>query len=78
MIKHNRFLPEVRQHAIRIVLEDQNIYNSQWAAICTIALKIGCTPDTLRIWLREQECADNGQDIVLADSVRQRQKELER
>lgn len=57
MIKHNRFLPEVRQHAIRIVLEDQNIYNSQWAAICTIALKIGCTPDTLRIWLCEQECA---------------------
>lgn len=41
MIKHSRFLPEVRQLAIRIVLEDQNIYNSQWAAICTIALKIG-------------------------------------
>ncbi|STL92104.1 IS1203 transposase orfA [Escherichia coli] len=44
MTKHNRFPPEVRQRAIRMVLENQNTYNSQWAAICSIAPKIGCTP----------------------------------
>ncbi|KAA9869270.1 hypothetical protein F7F29_30160, partial [Escherichia coli] len=42
------FSPEVRQRAIRMVLESQDEYDSQWAAICSIAPKIGCTPETLR------------------------------
>ncbi|HAV9905101.1 TPA: IS3 family transposase [Escherichia coli] len=77
MTKHNRFPPEVRQRAIRMVLENQNTYNSQWAAICSIAPKIGCTPETLRIWIRQQEPVDDEQNALTA-SERQRLKELER
>ncbi|HHN5822974.1 TPA: IS3 family transposase, partial [Escherichia coli] len=73
----NRFPPEVRQRAIRMVLENQNTYNSQWAAICSIAPKIGCTPETLRIWIRQQEPVDDEQNALTA-SERQRLKELER
>ncbi|STJ46264.1 IS1203 transposase orfA [Escherichia coli] len=43
MTKNTRFSPEVRQRAIRMVLESQDEYDSQWAAICSIAPKIGCT-----------------------------------
>lgn len=77
MTKHNRFPPEVRQRTIRMVLENQNTYNSQWAAICSIAPKIGCTPETLRIWIRQQEPVDDEQNALTA-SERQRLKELER
>ncbi|EBP0013745.1 transposase [Salmonella enterica] len=52
MTKNTRFSPEVRQRAIRMVIESQNDYGSQWAAISSIAPKIGCTPETLRTWLR--------------------------
>lgn len=55
----------------------QNTYNSQWAAICSIAPKIGCTPETLRIWIRQQEPVDDEQNALTA-SERQRLKELER
>ncbi|MNB89462.1 Transposase [compost metagenome] len=77
MTKHNRFPPEVRQRAVHMVLENQNTYNSQWAAICSIAPKIGCTPETLRIWIRQQELIDNEQG-ALTISERQCLKELER
>jgi len=60
-----------------MILENQNTYNSQWAAICTIAPKIGCTPEILRIWIRHQEPVDNEQG-ALTISERQRLKELER
>ena len=46
MTKNTRFSPEVRQRAVRMVLESQGEYHSQWAAICSIAPKIGCTPET--------------------------------
>jgi transposase len=77
MTKHNRFPPEVRQRAVRMVLENQDTYNSQWAAICSIAPKIGCTPETLRIWIRQQEPVDDEHNALTA-SERQRLKELER
>jgi len=77
MTKHNRFPPEVRQRAVRMVLENQGTYNSQWAAICSIAPKIGCTPGTLRIWIRQQEPADD-EPNALTTSERLRLKELER
>ncbi|WP_139130507.1 IS3 family transposase, partial [Escherichia coli] len=54
MTKNTRFSPEVRQRAIRMVLESQDEYDSQWAAICSIAPKIGCTPETLRVWVRSE------------------------
>ena len=53
MTKNTRFSPEVRQRAIRMVLESQGEYDSQWAAICSIAPKIGCTPETLERENRE-------------------------
>ncbi len=53
MTKNTRFSPEVRQRAIRMVLESQDEYDSQWAAICSIAPKIGCTPETLRVWCNQ-------------------------
>ncbi|HHZ1274703.1 TPA: IS3-like element IS1203 family transposase, partial [Escherichia coli] len=69
---------EVRQRAIRMVLESQDEYDSQWAAICSIAPKIGCTPETLRVWVRQHERDTGGGDGGLTSAERQRLKELER
>jgi len=49
----NRFSPEVRQRAVRMVLEHGGDHASQWAAIGSIAGKIGCTAETLRKWVRQ-------------------------
>nr|WP_315738898.1 IS3 family transposase [Escherichia coli] len=78
MTKNTRFSPEVRQRAIRMVLESQDEYDSQWAAICSIAPKIGCTPETLRVWVRQHERDTGGGDGGLTTVERQRLKELER
>ncbi|MFS3471481.1 IS3-like element IS1203 family transposase [Escherichia coli] len=78
MTKNTRFSPEVRQRAIRMVLESQDEYDSQWAAICSIAPKIGCTPETLRVWVRQHERNTGGGDGGLTSAERQRLKELER
>jgi transposase-like protein len=60
-----------------MVEEHQGEHDSQWAAIRSIAGKIGCTPETLRRWVREVE-RDTGQRAGLATEERQRLKELER
>nr|WP_199851296.1 IS3 family transposase [Escherichia coli] len=78
MTKNTRFSPEVRQRAVRMVLESQGEYDSQWAAICSIAPKIGCTPETLRVWGRQHERDTGGGDGGLTTAERQRLKELER
>ncbi|EFJ6680574.1 IS3 family transposase [Escherichia coli] len=78
MTKNTRFSPEVRQRAVRMVLESQGEYDSQWAAICSIAPKIGCTPETLRVWVRQHERDTGGGDGGLTSAERQRLKELER
>ncbi|EMQ8336181.1 IS3 family transposase [Escherichia coli] len=78
MTKNTRFSPEVRQRAIRMVLESQDEYDSQWAAICSIAPKIGCTPETLRVWVSQYERDTGGGDGGLTTAERQRLKELER
>ncbi|HBB1091657.1 TPA: IS3 family transposase, partial [Escherichia coli] len=62
----------------RMVLESQGEYDSQWAAICSIAPKIGCTPETLRVWVRQHERDTGGGDGGLTTAERQRLKELER
>ncbi|EJH9614816.1 IS3 family transposase, partial [Escherichia coli] len=69
---------EVRQRAVRMVLESQSEYDSQWATICSIAPKIGCTPETLRVWVRQHERDTGGGDGGLTTAERQRLKELER
>ncbi len=73
----NRFSPEVRTRAVRMVLEHQPEYASQWAAICAIAPKIGCTAETLRKWARQEETDIGLRDGVTSDE-RERVKALER
>jgi transposase len=50
-----KYSPEVRERAVRMVLEHQAEHESQWAAIVSIAGKIGCTPESLRQWVRQTE-----------------------
>ncbi|WP_432704203.1 IS3 family transposase [Escherichia coli] len=78
MTKNTRFSPEVRQRAVRMVLESQGEYDSQWATICSIAPKTGCTPETLRVWVRQHERDAGSGDGGLTTAERQRLKEPER
>jgi transposase len=55
MTNRRRFSPEVRERAVRLVREHQGEYATQWAAITSIASKIGCAPETLRLWIRQTE-----------------------
>ncbi len=77
MNKSVRYAPEVRERAVRLVLEHQGEHESQWAAIVSIAGKIGCTPETLRRWVRQSE-RDIGKRAGLPTSERERLKTLER
>ncbi|MBK7593204.1 MAG: IS3 family transposase [Betaproteobacteria bacterium] len=77
MKKTVRFSPEVRERAVRMVVEAKGQYESQWAAIVSIAAKIGCTAETLRRWVRQAE-RDSGQRGGLTTAEQQRIKELER
>jgi transposase len=73
----SRFSPEVRERAVRMVLEHQGEHDSQWAAIVSIAEKIGCSAETLRHWVRQAE-RDQGRRPGLTTDERQRLKQLER
>ena len=77
MKKPSRFSPEVRDRAVRMVLEHQSEHESQWATITSIAGKIGCSAETLRNWLRRTE-RDQGQRPGLTTDERTRLKQLER
>ena len=77
MIKRTRYSPEVRERTVRLVFEHQGEHESQWAAIGSIASKIGCTAETLRKWVRQAE-RDQGKRNGLTSSDRDRLKELER
>ena len=72
-----RYAPEVRERAVRLVFEHQHEHESQWAAIVSVAAKIGCTPETLRTWVRRVEI-DDGRRPGLTTDERARLKELER
>ena len=72
-----RYSPEVRERAVRMVLEHQHEYGSQWAAIVSIAAKFGPTPETLRGWVRRAE-VDQGRRPGLGSDERERLKALER
>ena len=73
----NKYSPEVRERAVRMVLEHQRDHDSQWAAIESIAEKIGCTSETLRKWVRQGE-RDQGRRAGLTSAERERLKTLER
>ena len=77
MPRPSRFSPEVRERAVRMVLEQQDKHESQWAAITSIAEKIGCTAETLRSWVRQAE-RDAGPRPGLTTEERTRLKQLER
>ena len=77
MTRPSRFSPEVRERAVRMVLEHQEEHDSQWAAIVSIAEKIGCSAETLRHWVRQAE-RDQGRRPGLTTEERQRLKQLER
>jgi transposase len=72
-----KFSAEVRERAVRLVLEQQHEHGSQWAAMESIAAKIGCTAETLRKWVRRAE-RDSGLRAGLTRSERDRLKALER
>jgi transposase len=77
MNKSTRYSPEVRERAVRLVFEHQREHESQWAAIGSIASKIGCTAETLRKWVRQAE-RDQGIRGGLSSAERDRLKQLER
>ncbi len=72
-----RYSPEVRERAVRMVLEQQTEHSSQWATIQSIASKLGCTSETLRRWVRQAE-RDLGIRNGMTSDDRERLKKLER
>jgi len=77
MGRPSKFSPEVRERAVRLVLEAQGQHESEWAAIVSVAGKIGCTPESLRKWLRRTQ-VDSGKRAGATSAERERVKELER
>lgn len=77
MNKSNKFSPEVRERAVRMVQEHRGEYPSLWLAVESIARKIGCVPQTLLTWVKRHEI-DSGVREGTTSADAQRMKELER
>ena len=77
MGRPSRYSPEVRERAVRMVWEHESEHASQWAAIRSIAGKMGCTAETLRRWVRQGE-RDQGRRPGLTTDEKARMKDLER
>jgi transposase-like protein len=73
----NKFSPEVRERAVRMVQDHQADYASRWAAVVSIAEKIGCVPQTLHEWVRKAEI-DSGKRTGVPTEMTEKLKALER
>src|ERR1700761_4911417 len=73
----NKFSPEVRERAIRMVLDHAGEHASRWAAVTSIAAKIGCTPQTLHDWVKKAEI-DSGQRAGVPTDMAEKLKAIER
>jgi transposase len=73
----NKFSPEVRARAVRMVLDHAGEHPSRWAAVTSIAAKIGCTPQTLHDWVKKAEI-DSGQRAGVRTEMAEKLKALER
>ena len=77
MNKAKRYSPEVRERAVRMVFEHEKDYESRWATLASISNKTGCTPETLRSWVKQTE-VDTGRRDGLTTDDRERVKALEK
>ena len=77
MKQRNSYSPELRERAVRLVLDQQGEHDSQWAAIISVSSKVGCSAETLRKWVRQAE-RDLGRRAGLTSTERERLKALER
>ncbi|MCC6000920.1 MAG: transposase, partial [Pararhodobacter sp.] len=73
----NKFSPEVRERAVRLVLDTEAQHPSRWQAVMSIAAKIGCTPQTLNDWVKKAE-VDSGQRAGIPTEMAEKMKALER
>ena len=73
----NKFSPEVRARAVRLVLDNEGQHASRWQAVMSIAAKIGCTPQTLNDWVKKAE-VDSGRRAGIPSDFAEKMKALER
>ena len=77
MPRRSKYSPELRERAVRMVVDHAQDYPSQWAAMRSVAEKLGCTVEALRRWVRQAE-RDTGERSGLTTDERARLKQLER
>lgn len=73
----DKFSPEVRERAVRLVLDNEGQHASRWQAVMSISAKIGCTPETLNDWVKKAEI-DSGKRAGVPTDMAERMKALER